>query len=262
MTGGGRRKGDLNGRHALVTGGGSGIGRAIALALDAAGATVSVIGRREAPLKETLDGCANTGGFALADVTDEKAVQAAVQSRIDAEGPVSILVNNAGAAETAPFSKTSLDVWQGMLAVNMTAAFLVTKAVLPAMKDLETARIINVASTASLKGYPYVSAYVAAKHGLLGLTRALALELAKSGVTVNAICPGFTETDLLERSVANIVEKTGMSDGTARGELAANNPQGRLITPDEVAGTALWLCSESASGITGQAITIAGGEIM
>ena len=252
----------LKGRHALVTGGGSGIGRAIALALDRAGAQVSVLGRGEAKLSDTADAFKNGGGVAVADVTDAAATSAAIDARIAAAGPVAILINNAGAAETAPFHRMSEDLWQRMIAVNLTSVVNVTRAVLPAMRGLDYGRIINVASTAGLKGYAYVSAYVAAKHGVVGLTKALALELAQTPITVNALCPGYTQTDMLDQSIETIVSKTGMSADQARKKLAESNPQGRLVTPEEVSMAALYLCGPHSNAMTGQAIAIAGGEVM
>ena len=252
----------LTGTHALVTGGGSGIGRAIALSLDAAGATVSVLGRTEDTLCETVSMFSGEGGYAVADVTDSDAIDAAVSSRIETAGPIGILVNNAGAAESAPMHKTSRDLWDKMLTINLTSVFLVTQTVLKSMRDLDKGRIINVSSTAGLKGYSYVSAYCAAKHGLVGFTKSVALELAKTPITVNAVCPGFTDTPILERSLDNISQTTGLDRSDARATLATVNPQERIIAPEEVAGTVLWLCSDSAHGITGQSIVIAGGEIM
>jgi NAD(P)-dependent dehydrogenase (short-subunit alcohol dehydrogenase family) len=174
----------------------------------------------------------------------------------------SVLVNNAGAAESAPFSRTDVDLLERMLAVNVKGAFLCTQAVLPAMLAAKYGRIVNIASTAGLTGYAYVSAYVAAKHALVGFTRALALETAKSGVTVNAVCPGFTDTDLVARSVQTIAAKTGRSPDEARAELAKTNPMGRLVTPQEVAAAVGFLCLPDAAAVTGQAIVVAGGEVM
>ena len=172
------------------------------------------------------------------------------------------LVNNAGEAPSAPFVKTDLATWNRVLAVNLSGAYLVTKEIVPDMMEKRAGRVINIASTAGLVGYAYVSAYVAAKHGVIGLTRALALEFARAGITVNAVCPGYTETPMFEQAVANIVAKTKRSADEARATLAASNPQGRVITPLEVADTVLWLASPAARSITGQAIAVAGGEVM
>jgi len=197
------------------------------------------------------------------DVTSEAAVSAGLARARRAFGPVSILVNNAGEAPSASFEKTDSALWSRVLAVNLTGAYLVSRAILPDLKARGAgARLINIASTAGLAGYPYVAAYCAAKHGLIGLTRALALELARTGVTVNAVCPGFTETPLIERAVETIVAKTGRSQAEARAELAKSNPQGRLVRPEEAADAVLWLASPGASSINGQAIVVAGGEVM
>lgn len=254
-------RGSLTGRHAVVTGAGSGIGRATAERLAEAGCQITLIGRHEGRLAETVDRIGDAAFAAPADVTDADALTAAIEAGRDLFGPVDILVNNAGAASSAPFLKTGADDLRAMLALNLEAPAEAARLVLPGMLTRRWGRIINVASTAGLKGYPYVFAYVAAKHGLVGLTRALALEVAAKGVTINAVCPGFTDTDLIARSVEAIVGKTGRSEEDARAALAASNPQGRLITPEEVAAMIVWLCEDAASGVNGAALPVAGGEL-
>jgi len=257
--------GALDGLHAAVTGAGSGIGAATALALARASAKVTLLGRRSERLEaqaRTIAGQHGSAASQVLDVTEAAAVPGAFEAAARRFGAVDILVNNAGDAESAPFGKTSLELFERMLRVNLTGAFLCTQAVLPAMLRAGRGRIVNIASTAGVKGYPYVSAYCAAKHGLVGLTRSLALETAKTGITVNAVCPGYTDTELVDQAVARISAKTGRSLEAARAELAANNPMARLVTPEEVAATVLYFCLPSSTAITGQAIVVAGGEIM
>jgi NAD(P)-dependent dehydrogenase (short-subunit alcohol dehydrogenase family) len=245
--------------HALVTGGGRGIGREVAATLVRAGATVTIIGRHRATLDEAADaGAAHFVG--VADVTDRSALQETVTAAA-ARQPIDILVANAGIAESAPFMKSDAASFARMMDVNFMGVVHSIQAVLPSMRERPYGRIIAIASTAGLKGYPYVSAYVAAKHAVVGLVRSLALELATTRVTVNAVCPGFTDTDLVAGSVDNIMKKTGRTREQATAELSRHNPQGRLVLPAEVADSVLWLCGKGAGAITGQAIAVAGGEV-
>lgn len=256
----------LAGCHAFVTGASRGIGAAIASELASLGANVSISGRDEAALAEQETAISATAGVNAAshimDVTEPTQISQVLENSAADFGSIDILVNNAGAATSAPFAKVGLKAWNDLLEINLTGPFLCTQAVLPAMIENGFGRIINVASTASLKGYGYVAPYCASKHGLLGLTRALAVEFAKSSVTFNAVCPGFTETDIAARTIDTMVEKTGRSAEEAYAELAKFNPQGRLVAPAEVAQAVGWLALPASSSFNGQAIAVDGGEVM
>jgi len=249
----------LAGRHALVTGGGTGIGAAIATTLARAGALVTICGRRQQPLQTIAEGDSNIRAM-TADVTDEASVAELYQQAEAAGEPIDIVVANAGMAESAPAHKTSLDLWTRTLNVNLTGAFLTVKPALAGMRERGRGRVVFIASTAGLKGYAYVAPYVAAKHGVVGLARALAVETAATGITVNAVCPGFTDTPMLNESIRHIVETTKRNEADVRADLAERNAQGRLIQPNEVADVVLWLCSDAAAAVTGQAIAVSGGE--
>ncbi|WP_158967758.1 SDR family NAD(P)-dependent oxidoreductase [Chachezhania sediminis] len=245
----------LEGKHVVVTGGGTGVGAAIAHALAGAGAAVTIMGRSEAPLAE------QGLPYELCDVTDAGQVKAAFDAARAARGPILSVIANAGAAETQPFHRMDAALMERLMAVNVIGVMQCWQAALPDMKAAGWGRLIAVASTAGLKGYAYTSGYSAAKHAVVGLTRSLALELAQTGITVNAICPGFVDTPMLDRSVDNIIAKTGMSVEKARAALSDTNPQKAFVQPDEVAGAALWLCSDAARPVNGHTLALSGGEI-
>jgi NAD(P)-dependent dehydrogenase (short-subunit alcohol dehydrogenase family) len=253
----------LAGQHAVVTGGSRGIGAAIATALAAEGARVTILGRDEqklAAMSSQLGGSSQALGL-VADVTSSASVDSAMTRARQQFGPIHILVNNAGQAASSKFTAMDETLWNRIFGVNVTGPFLCTRAVIPDMLELRYGRIVNIASIAGLRGAAYISAYAASKHAVIGLTRSLALEYAKQNITVNAVCPGYTDTDIVQDAVANIMRKTGRSDAEARAALVATNPQGRLIEPREVADAVLWLCRPGAQSVTGQSIVIAGGEV-
>src|SRR5215471_11072311 len=247
----------LAGRHALVTGGSRGIGRAIAVAMTQAGAAVTVVGREAATLTETV-AQGDAKDFVAADVTDATALGAGIAKAAARHGPIDILIANAGGAESAPFAKADPQLFRRMFELNVMGSVHAIRAVLDGMTVRRFGRIVAVASTAGLKGYAYVSAYCAAKHALIGLVRSLALETAATGVTVNAVCPGYTDTDMVREGAARIAAKTGRPAGEAVAAMVRTNPLGRLITPEEVAGAVLFLCSPGADAVTGTALTVGG----
>ncbi|WP_395646963.1 SDR family NAD(P)-dependent oxidoreductase [Terricaulis sp.] len=250
----------MSGRHAFITGGGSGIGLAAARALASAGVKLTLVGRSIDKVRAAAEEFDDAQAVAC-DVTDELSVKSAFNEARDRYGSVDILINNAGQAPSAPFRKTDLAFWNNVLAVNLTGAFLCTHAALPDMTEAKWGRIVNVGSVCSLKGYAYVTAYCASKHGLLGLTRALAHETAKSGVTVNCVCPGYVDTPIITESVDRITAKTALNEAEAHASLIQFNPMGRIITAEEVAAAIAYLCSDLAAATNGAALPITGGEI-
>lgn len=248
----------LQGQHALVTGGGRGIGRAIATALMAAGARVSILGRDEATLREAVtDGAA--ADFAVCDVRDEASVSTAM-SQLSREHAFDIAIANAGAVETGPFMRSDSERFRRMVEINLIGTVNLFHAALPAMLERRRGRLIAIASTAGHRGYPYVSAYTAAKHAVVGLVKSLALETARAGVTVNAVCPGYADTDMATAGIDNVAAKTGKSREEALASMIKDNPQGRLIAPEEVAAAVLYLCGSASDAVTGQSLMINGGE--
>ncbi len=252
----------LAGRHALVTGAGRGIGAAIAARLVAEGARVSVVSRTQVEIDAVATRLGNAAQALKADVTQAEDTRRAFEQAATSFGPIDILVNNAGQARSGLLHKAPDELWHQMLSVNLTGVYHGIRAALPGMLERGFGRIVNIASTSGLRGYPYVAAYCAAKHGVIGLTRALALEVAQRHVTVNAVCPGFTDTTLVEEAITNIRKVTGRSAEAAREALTRTNPQGRLIEPAEVAHAVAWLCLPGSESVTGQSIAVAGGEVM
>jgi 3-hydroxybutyrate dehydrogenase len=255
--------GPLEGRSAVITGGGRGIGRAVAERLSDAGAAVVVAARSAAEVEQAVEELRARGRRAVAvrcDVTDPASVEALATAAAREVGEVDILVNNAGTSSSAPLRRLALEEWNRLLAVNATGTFLCTRAFLPGMMERGWGRIVNVASVAGLKGGAYIAGYCAAKHAVVGLTRSVALEAARSGVTVNAVCPGYVDTPMTRESVSRIVETTGRSEEEARAAILAASPQRRLVTPSEVAHAVLSLCHEEARGVNGSTVVIDGGE--
>ncbi|MCH7861804.1 SDR family NAD(P)-dependent oxidoreductase [Sphingomonas sp. NPDC092331] len=246
--------------HAVVTGGGSGIGAAIARALAEEGARLTLIGRRVEPIEAVA--ATILGAITIpVDVTDRASIDIGFETARTAHGPIGILVNNAGIAPSAPFARVTADAWRATMATNLDALFHCCQAALPDLLAAPAGRIVTIASTAGLKGYGYTAAYVASKHGAIGLMRALAAEFAATPLTANALCPGFTDTDIVARAIETIAARTGRSAAEALAELTRHNPQKRLITPEEVAAATVWLCLPASGSVTGQAIPIAGGEV-
>ena len=256
----------LKGQHALITGGSRGIGAAISNALAALGADISLVARDLKTLEIQSNHLKSEFGVNVfstsTDITNEKEIESSFKKSEKINGAVDILINNAGIGKSMPFHKMDLDFWKTTLDLNLTGTFLCTKQVYENMRERGYGRIINISSTVGLRGYPYIAAYAASKHAVIGLTRTLALEAVKKGITVNAICPGYTETDLVSEAIDNIAKTSGRDKVTIKTEIENMSPMGRLVTPEEVAESAAWLCLPSSASVTGQAIVIAGGSVM
>ncbi len=251
----------LSGRHAVVTGASRGIGVVIAAALVAEGVRVSLLGRDAGTLKAVADELGENAIALTTDVTDSAAVRNAFIAARERFGEVTLLINNAGQAGSAKFTETDEALWNRLIAVNLNGTYLCCRQAVPDMLQAGFGRIVNVASVAGLRGAAYISAYVSSKHAVIGLTRSLALEYATRNITVNAVCPGYVDTDIVKSAVANIVGKTGRSEAEALAALVSSNPQRRLIEPREVADTIMWLCRPGSESVTGQSIVLAGGEV-
>jgi NAD(P)-dependent dehydrogenase (short-subunit alcohol dehydrogenase family) len=256
----------LKGQHALITGGSRGIGAAISNALAALGADISLVARDLKTLEIQSNHLKSEFGVNVfstsTDITNEKEIESSFKKSEKINGAVDILINNAGIGKSMPFHKMDLDFWKTTLDLNLTGTFLCTKQVYENMRERGYGRIINISSTVGLRGYPYIAAYAASKHAVIGLTRTLALEAVKKGITVNAICPGYTETDLVSEAIDNIAKTSGRDKVTIKTEIENMSPMGRLVTPEEVAESAAWLCLPSSASVTGQAIVVAGGSVM
>jgi NAD(P)-dependent dehydrogenase (short-subunit alcohol dehydrogenase family) len=256
----------LKGQHALITGGSRGIGAAISNALAALGADISLVARDLKTLEIQSNYLKSEFGVNVfstsTDITNEKEIESSFKKSEKINGAVDILINNAGIGKSMPFHKMDLDFWKTTLDLNLTGTFLCTKQVYENMRERGYGRIINISSTVGLRGYPYIAAYAASKHAVIGLTRTLALEAVKKGITVNAICPGYTETDLVSEAIDNIAKTSGRDKVTIKTEIENMSPMGRLVTPEEVAESAAWLCLPSSASVTGQAIVVAGGSVM
>ena len=256
----------LQGQHAMVTGGSRGIGAAIANILARLGANISLTGRTEETLKEQARQLNSDFGVeaftAVGDMSQEADVQNCFSSAVGLQGDIAILINNAGIGKSAPFHRMETEFWNQTIGLNLTGTYLCTKQVFGRMRDAGYGRIINISSTVGLRGYPYIAAYCASKHGVIGLTRTLALEAVKKGITVNAICPGYTDTDLVSEAVDSIVGKTGRERDEIQAEIDNMSPMGRMVLAEEVAEATAWLCLPSSASITGQSIVVAGGAVM